>query len=71
MDMVEASLTDEGKRRLAELREVRADQSLPLLPLAALRGEAGGHLTHILQNRPDIHRGTLLSSIQPILKSVV
>lgn len=37
----------EGESRLAEPRKVGGDQSPPLLPLAALRGEAGGHLAYI------------------------
>jgi hypothetical protein len=55
----------EGKARLAELREVGRDQCPPLLSLAALRGEAGGHLAHVGQNRPGIHPCTLLSSLVP------
>ena len=62
----DAALVDwnpcEGKSRLAELRKVRSDQFPPLLPLAALRGEAGGHFTHIFQNGAGIHRCILLSS---------
>lgn len=40
----------QGDPRLAELCKVRSDQFPPLLPLASLRGEAGGHFTHIFQN---------------------
>jgi transposase len=52
----------EEKPGLAELREVSRDQSPPLLPLAALRGEAGGHLAHMFQNSTGIHHCTLLSA---------
>jgi hypothetical protein len=40
---------DEGKPRLAEVRKVCGDQSAPLLPLAALRGEVGRHLSQVVQ----------------------
>ena len=52
----------ERKSRIAELRKVSRHQCPPLLPLVALRGEAGGHLAHVFQNRPSIHRSLILSS---------
>jgi hypothetical protein len=52
----------EEKSCLTELRKVRSDQFPPLLALAALRGEASRHFTHIFQNGTGIHRCILLSS---------
>jgi hypothetical protein len=56
----------EGESCLAELRKVRRLQCLPLLPLAALRGKAGGYGTHVVQDSPGIHRCKLLSVLCPL-----